>query len=89
MTHVYHQYVVRHPNRDELRMRLKKLGVGTNIHYPVPVHRQPGYGDRCGVGPGGLQATERVAREVLSLPVYPELDDASVEEIIDAVRKSV
>ena len=87
--HVYHQYVVRHSNRDEMRSRLQRLGIGTNIHYPVPVHCQPAYLGRRGPGAANLAATECAAREVLSLPMYPELSDESVAEIIDAVCRVV
>jgi dTDP-4-amino-4,6-dideoxygalactose transaminase len=88
-THVYHQYVIRHPHRDDLASRLRQSGIATGVHYPVPVHRQPAYEGRCPVGPAGLEATERAAREVLSLPMYPELDDASVAEVIDAIRRAL
>jgi dTDP-4-amino-4,6-dideoxygalactose transaminase len=88
-THVYHQYVVRHRNRDELRVRLKEKGIGTNIHYPVPVHRQPAYAGRFDVDPGGMAGTEAVAGEILSLPMYPELSDAMVARIVDTVRSLV
>jgi dTDP-4-amino-4,6-dideoxygalactose transaminase len=88
-THVYHQYVVRHPDRDQLKARLESRGTGTNIHYPVPVHRQPAYEGRCVIDPGGLSTTDAVAREVLSLPMYPELGDAAIARIVDAVRSSV
>ena len=87
VTHVYHQYVVRHPYRDDLAARLRQAGIGTGVHYPVPVHCQPAYEGRCTPGPAGLEATEKAAREVLSLPMYPELDDASVAEVIDAVLR--
>jgi dTDP-4-amino-4,6-dideoxygalactose transaminase len=88
-THVYHQYVVRHPDRDHLQARLKQKGVGTNVHYPVPVHRQPAYAERFDIDPGGLGTTDTVAREVLSLPMYPELGDATIARIVDTVRSSV
>jgi dTDP-4-amino-4,6-dideoxygalactose transaminase len=88
-THVYHQYVVRHPDRDQLKVRLQHQGTGTNIHYPVPVHLQPAYEGRFAMDPAGLGTTEAVAREVLSLPMYPELDDAAVARVIDAVRRSL
>jgi dTDP-4-amino-4,6-dideoxygalactose transaminase len=84
-SHVYHQYVVRHSDRDGLQSRLQQRGIATNVHYPIPVHHQPAYRGRCSVGPAGLDATEAAARAVLSLPMYPELDDASVAEVIDAV----
>jgi dTDP-4-amino-4,6-dideoxygalactose transaminase len=89
VTHVYHQYVVRHPDRDQLKARLELKGAGTNIHYPVPVHRQPAYAGRLVMDPGGLATTDAVAREVLSLPMYPELSDAAIARVVDAVRSSV
>jgi dTDP-4-amino-4,6-dideoxygalactose transaminase len=70
--HVYHQYVIRHPRRDALRTHLKAQGVGTLIHYPVPVHLQPAYAGRVRKA-GSLDETERAASSVLSLPMYPEL----------------
>jgi hypothetical protein len=88
-THVYHQYVVRHPDRDQLQARLKQKGIGTNIHYPVPVHRQPAYAGRFDIDPGGLGKTDAVASQILSLPMYPELSDAMVATIVDAVRRLV
>ena len=88
-THVYHQYVVRHPDRDHLRGRLQDRGVGTNIHYPVPVHRQPAYAGRLECDPNGLGITEALAGEILSLPMYPELTDAMVANIVATVRSLV
>jgi dTDP-4-amino-4,6-dideoxygalactose transaminase len=85
-THVYHQYVVRSPRRDALRAALKARGVGTNVHYPVPVHLQPAYRSRIAQGPSGLAESERAAREVLSLPMYPQLADAEIERVIAAMR---
>ncbi|MBT8365770.1 MAG: DegT/DnrJ/EryC1/StrS family aminotransferase [Deltaproteobacteria bacterium] len=84
--HVYHQYVVRAPRRDELQQHLKKLGIFALIHYPVPVHRQPAYRGRL-AGSNGLPETERAAREVLSLPIYPELSEDDQEAVLEAVRK--
>jgi dTDP-4-amino-4,6-dideoxygalactose transaminase len=88
-THVYHQYVVRHPDRDALQARMKAEGVGSNIHYPVPVHLQPAYRDRITIGPAGLGRTEAAGRSVLSLPMYPQLDDASVARVIETLRAVV
>jgi dTDP-4-amino-4,6-dideoxygalactose transaminase len=88
-THVYHQYVVRHPDRDRIQARLKQKGTGTNIHYRVPVHRQPAYAGRFDIDPGGLPTTDAVAREVLSLPMFPELHDEEVARIIDVVRSAL
>jgi dTDP-4-amino-4,6-dideoxygalactose transaminase len=85
-THVYHQYVVRHHERDRFQARLKSKGIGTNIHYPVPVHRQPAYAGRCVIDPAGLDTTDAVATQILSLPMYPELSDDMVAHIVDTVR---
>jgi dTDP-4-amino-4,6-dideoxygalactose transaminase len=74
--HVFHQYVVRSAGRDRLRAELQEQGVGTAIHYPVPVHLQPAYRNK--VQHVGLQHTEAVAREILSLPIYPELDPDAI-----------
>jgi len=84
-THVFHQYVLRDPARAELRARLKASGVATGIHYPVPVHLQPAYRDRVALGPAGCAETEAAAREVFSLPMYPELSDAQVEQVCGAI----
>jgi dTDP-4-amino-4,6-dideoxygalactose transaminase len=89
VTHAYHQYVVRSNARDVLRARLSERGIGTNIHYPVPVHRQPAYAQRVALDPGSLRETERAALEVLSLPMYPELTDQAVRAVIDAVHACV
>jgi dTDP-4-amino-4,6-dideoxygalactose transaminase len=86
-SHVFHQYVVRTPRRDALREALKARGIGTNIHYPMPVHLQPAYHGRLALGPSGLGESERAAREVLSLPIYPQLGDEAVAQVIAAVRE--
>lgn len=70
---VYHQYVVRHPDRDALRRHLSAQGVGTLVHYPVPAHLQPAYTGRCWTPREGLPHTEAAAGEILSLPMHPQL----------------
>jgi dTDP-4-amino-4,6-dideoxygalactose transaminase len=85
-THAWHQYVVRSKDRDALQAALKARGIGSNIHYPVPAHLQPAYAGRLATGPGGLAVTEKVAREVLSLPMFPQLSDEQVATVIAAVR---
>jgi len=85
-THVFHQYVVRTPRRDALRAALDRAGIGTAIHYPVPVHLQPAYRGRVALDPGGLGESEQAAREVLSLPMFPELAAADVARVIAAVK---
>ncbi len=80
---VYHQYVIRHPKREALKQLLEDQGIGTSILYPVPVHMQPAYADDP---PQQLPVTEQFARELLCLPMYPELTDEEVEKIGEAVR---
>jgi dTDP-4-amino-4,6-dideoxygalactose transaminase len=86
-THVFHQYVVRSADRDGLRERLAAAGIGTNIHYPVPIHLQPAYRGRVALAPGGLPATEAAARAVLSLPMYPQLADADIDRVVAFFRE--
>lgn len=89
--HVFHQYVVRVPKtaRDKVRERMAERGVGTLIHYPVPVHLQPAYKGRPWLAGGALPATEAAASEVLSLPMYPELTDGEVAEVIAALKAAL
>ncbi|MBK7318258.1 DegT/DnrJ/EryC1/StrS family aminotransferase [Candidatus Villigracilis affinis] len=82
--HVYHQFVIRHPRRDALREYLKERGIHTLVHYPVPIHLQPAYTD-LGYPAGSLPMTERVSREVLSLPIYPELTEEMVGLVCQAI----
>ena len=70
--HVYHLYAIRTDRREELRAYLRNRGIGTAIHYPVPVHLQPAY-TRLGYGLGSLPVTEGAARALLSLPMHPDL----------------
>lgn len=87
---VYHQYVidVGAARRDALRTKLTEAGVGTLIHYPVPIHRQPAYAGRVPLGVGGLPRTEAAALGIISLPMYPQLADAQVDAVIDALRRA-
>jgi dTDP-4-amino-4,6-dideoxygalactose transaminase len=84
-THVYHLYVARCTDRDGLRDFLRSRRIGALIHYPVPVHLQPAYRGRLR-GSDQLPQTERAAREVLSLPIYPELTRAEADRVVTAVR---
>jgi len=81
----YHQYVVKSENRDRLRDFLKANSVGTLIHYPVPVHRQPAYQDRVGIGSGGLPETEKVCQEILSLPMYPQMTSTQAQQVAELI----
>jgi dTDP-4-amino-4,6-dideoxygalactose transaminase len=86
--HVYHQFTVRVPDRDAVQRRMGERGVQTAVYYPVPLHLQPLYRD-LGYRPGDFPEAERAAREVLCLPMYPELTDAQVDEVIEALRTSL
>ncbi len=88
--HVFHCYVVRVPGqgRDAFRDALAADGIGTGIHYPVPIHLQEA-AHFLGYRKGDLPVTEKVAPEVVSLPMYPELTDAQVETVADAVKRAL
>jgi dTDP-4-amino-4,6-dideoxygalactose transaminase len=81
---VYHLYVIRAEKRDALSSRLKRKGIATGIHYPVPVHLQPAYRD-LGFARGSFPVTEKYAETILSLPMYPELTPALIEKVATAV----
>jgi dTDP-4-amino-4,6-dideoxygalactose transaminase len=83
--HVYHLYVVRVADRDRVQTTLRGRGIGSGIHYPVPVHRQPAYEGRVTLGPSRCVETERAAAEILSLPMYPELSDEQVALVCAAI----
>ena len=83
--HVYHLYVVRSSRRDQLQAHLRSAGISALVHYPVPVHLQPAYLDRL-TGSDALPATERASREVLSLPIYPELPEEQVRTVAEGIR---
>jgi dTDP-4-amino-4,6-dideoxygalactose transaminase len=84
--HVYHLYVIRTKFQDELRRFLESKGVGTLIHYPVPVHLQEAYCD-LGLGRGALPLAERYANEILSLPLYPELTRQDQETAASLIKE--
>jgi len=87
--HVYHQFVVRSPHRDKLRADLRENGVSTLIHYPLPVHLQTAYQNRVPLTPGGLPVTEQICREILSLPMHPQLSDADAGRVVECLRKII
>jgi len=84
--HVFYQYVLRVHDRDRIRARLRDAGVGTAVHYCLPVHEQTAYRDRIALGPNRCRVTSVAVREVVSLPMYPELTDAQVEQVCAALR---
>ncbi len=83
-THVYHQYVVRLDRRNSLREFLQEKGIGTLIHYPVPIHQQPAYQGRLRCI-GSIANTEGIVKEILSLPMYPELALDEVQRVAAAI----
>jgi perosamine synthetase len=83
--HVYHQYTLRVARPEEFARRLGERGVGSNIYYPVPVHRQDPFRD-LGFDDVRLPVTDRLVEEILSIPVHPALSDADVATVIDAVN---
>ncbi|MBI3047187.1 MAG: DegT/DnrJ/EryC1/StrS family aminotransferase [Acidobacteria bacterium] len=86
--HVYHLYVVRHPARDRIMTALADRGIDVGIHYPWPIHLMRGYAD-LGYREGALPVTERIAREIFSLPMYPSLTDAEQDRVCEALREVV
>ncbi|MBI5841413.1 MAG: DegT/DnrJ/EryC1/StrS family aminotransferase [Chloroflexi bacterium] len=86
--HVYHLYVIRVSNRDQLQAYLKEQGVFTGIHYPVPIHLQQSVAT-LGYKNGDLPVTERVANEILSLPMYAELTDGQIGFVVETIKKFI
>jgi dTDP-4-amino-4,6-dideoxygalactose transaminase len=84
--HVYNQYTVRTTRRDELREHLNGKGIGTGVYYPVPLHLQRCFAE-LGFREGDLPVSETLCREVLSLPIYPELSDSELDTVVEAVRE--
>jgi dTDP-3-amino-3,4,6-trideoxy-alpha-D-glucose transaminase len=81
---VFHLFVIRTPRRDALRAFLAERGIGTDVHYPIPAHLQAPYAAYAS-GLGALPDTERLAGEILSLPIYPELAEADVDYVVEQV----
>ena len=84
--HVFNQYVIRVPRRDELRAHLDAEGIPSQVYYPLPLHLQPCFAD-LGYREGQLPESERASRETVALPVYPQLSDEQAERIVDAIRR--
>jgi dTDP-4-amino-4,6-dideoxygalactose transaminase len=84
--HIYNQYVVRAPRRDQLKVHLRDCGVPTEIYYPVPLHLQPAFA-YLGHKPGDFPVAEKASREVLALPVFPELSTEQQELVVSSIEK--
>ena len=83
--HVFHQYVIQHAERDSLQQFLRDQNIGSLIHYPVPVHKQPAYEGRVALPAGPLTVTAALARRILSLPIHAQLTDGQLTRVISAV----
>ncbi len=84
--HVFNQYTIRTPRRDELREFLTGRDIGSGVYYPVPLHLQACFAE-LGGGEGDLPVSERLCGEVVSLPIFPELGEARIDEVAAAVRE--
>jgi dTDP-4-amino-4,6-dideoxygalactose transaminase len=86
--HVYHVYTLRTEDRDGLQASLRADGIQTAVHYGLPAHLQPAYAD-LGYGVGSLPESEAAARQVLSLPIYPELSETAIAKVVSAVKRAI
>jgi aminotransferase EvaB len=86
--HVYHLYVVRHEAREAILKRLAARGIGTAIHYPWPLHLMRAYAD-LGYREGSLPVTEKAAREIFSLPLYPSMTEVDQDRVCEALCEAV
>lgn len=87
-THVWHLFVIKVPNRDEVLRHLHSAGVEAGIHYPTPIHLQPALSD-LGHRPGDFPATEKAAAQVLSLPIFPGITERQQEYVNDSLRRAL
>ena len=83
--HIFNQYVIRFPSRDELQAALKQKGIGTEVYYPVPMHLQECFA-YLGIGEGALPESERAAKESLAIPIHPELTEPQARFVVECVR---
>ena len=83
---IYNQYTIRVSRRDDLQAHLKAKGIGNSVYYPLPLHLQPCF-EYLGYSEGAFPESEKAAKEVISLPIYPELTTAQLDEVIEAVRE--
>jgi dTDP-4-amino-4,6-dideoxygalactose transaminase len=82
--HVWHLFVVLHPDRDRIRAKLEEQGIQTGLHYPIPVHLQPAY-KHLGYKPGDFPVSERIGRECFTLPLFPEMTEEQQDWVVEAL----
>jgi len=85
---VYHLYVVQLDDRDGVRAKLDAAGVGTGVHYPVPLHLQPAWA-YLGYREGQFPVSERLAKHILSLPMFPEITEEQIDYVVEQLAKAV
>jgi dTDP-4-amino-4,6-dideoxygalactose transaminase len=83
---VYHLYIIRTKKRDELQKYLSANGISTGLHYPIPLHLQKAYANN-GFRQGGFPVTEKVASEILSLPMFPNLSEEQIEHVVEKIKE--
>jgi len=86
--HVYNQFVIRTPERDQLREHLRNCGIPTEIYYPSPLHLQPAFAD-LGYGPGAFPQSEEASQHVLALPVFPQMTEEQQNIVVDRTAQFV
>jgi dTDP-4-amino-4,6-dideoxygalactose transaminase len=83
---VYYMYVIRTPRRDDLMHYLNGKGIQCGVHYPIPLHLQPAYA-HLKFDKGSFPVSETVAKEILSIPVYPELKEEQLTYVVDTIKQ--
>ena len=86
--HVYHLFVIQVENRDSVLKYLNENGIGAGIHYPIPVHKQPAYTD-CGYDDIALPNTESISRNIISLPMFPEISDEQIKRVVEKLKEAI
>ena len=85
-THIFQTFAIRIPNRDAVLKAMQDKGIGVLIHYPIPVHMQEAYAD-CGKGEGDFPVSEKIAKEIMSLPMFPHMQEEQVETVVQTLKE--